>query len=155
MTSFEGTDNTAAVTARQIKQIFDNNLVHRSGDETIDGNKTFNSNIRFTRSTEGFQTVSSKNLSLTLGTHPVNDTGLQIYAQDKDDDGYNNRIGGLFTYYTKEGVCATRITAYKPDKTDIYNGVDQRFAYIFKLYAYENPVEYVRNLFNSNVDRVN
>lgn len=115
----EGTDNTAAVTARQIKQIFDNNLVHRNGDETIDGNKTFNSNIRFTRSTEGFQTVSSKNLSLTLGTHPVNDTGLQIYAQDKDDDGYNNRIGGLFTYYTKEGVCATRITAYKPDKTDM------------------------------------
>ena len=41
----EGTDNSAAVTAKQLKSR-ENNIVHKSGNETITGQKTFDLTVR-------------------------------------------------------------------------------------------------------------
>lgn len=79
----EGTDNTAAVTARQIKQIFDNNLVHKTGNETIAGQKTFTSGLDIKSSAIEKAVVPSSNTYIGVEINDKNNAEVGVvYLRD-------------------------------------------------------------------------
>lgn len=112
--SANSSDNNIATTAWV--NTTGNNVVHRSGNETIGGEKTFTSTTRAEKSSEGYYQTTIKNTAITVGTAPTSNTGYQLILNDSSGT-TNGRIGNLTIYYKTNGNCETYLSAYKPDGT--------------------------------------
>lgn len=96
----------------------DTAVVHTSGNETIDGIKTFTSSL------------TKKANSVTKGTNPSSAQYWQLSFTDKNGSGVNNRIGLVETKLDTNGDVETVMCAYKntngsADQTQIRVGYTQ------------------------------
>ena len=95
-----------------------NNVVHRSGDETIAGTKTFSGEV--VRQISGTQGIRVQHTGLVKGTAPsgsVANAGTQgqFVYQDKNGLGAANRLGGVTVDYNTNGSIVARLSAFKPE----------------------------------------
>ncbi len=79
----------------------DNNVVHKTGYETIGGEKNFTSNL------------ARVNTNFTKGTNPSTTYYNAVEFTDKNGIGNTNRVGMLETSIAANGLISTYITAYK------------------------------------------
>lgn len=99
------------------------NVVHRSGNETIDGTKVF-TNHPVVQATTEYSSIGYRvqNTQITRGTAPTtgNATGQWVF-QDKNGLDVNNRIGGMEVSYLTNGDIRTSLEAFKPEASTTQN----------------------------------
>ena len=95
----DSNDQTIATTA-WVKTKTDS-AVHKTGEETITGAKTFTSNI------------VKANTNITKGTNPSNQQYCTVEFTDKNGEGTKNRVGCLESAIKTNGDIETLIGAYK------------------------------------------
>ena len=103
----------------------DNNAVHKTGDETIAGNKTFSGNVKLTAQSGSPQSglfissdyttyaVSVQNNSITKGTAPSSNSycGIDFYGTATTN--YANRLGLLEFRYDTDKLTSASLCAFK------------------------------------------
>lgn len=94
------------------------NVVHRSGDETIDGVKTFNNTVLSYNPLNAF---NSLNKNITRGTAP---TSKQEGFLTRTGDKYNTNLAGIYYMHTIENENSLSMLVYDPTKS---SGYDQAF----------------------------
>lgn len=82
-------------------------VVHRTGDETISGSKTFTSALQTTAS------IVLKRNDVTKGTDPDSTKYWNLYLDDKNGFGDKNALGRIVTSLNSSGTVTTSIYAYK------------------------------------------
>ena len=90
----------------------DSAVVHKTGDETITGIKTFDNNL------------IRMNNNITKGTNPSSKTYNAVEFTDKNGYGSMNRVGLIETSIETSGLVSTYIASYK------YENNSTDFAYI-------------------------
>ena len=99
-----GTDNSAAITAKQLKDYSDENFVHLTGNEDINGSKTFIGTFH-------------KKGSYTVGTLP---SANQYNALNLSDSSGTD-FGSVTQEYKSDGSLSTYIGTRKQDGSSNYN----------------------------------
>ena len=100
-TATDKTPNVKQVVDKIATKSDDNSVVHKTGDETIAGNKTFTQNVVIA------------NTNITKGTNPSSKTYCSVELTDKNGIGKTNRVGMLETSIAANGLISTYITAYE------------------------------------------
>ena len=87
----EGTDNSAAITARQLKNREDN-IVHKTGDETIGGNKTFSNYVK--ASLQSWHSGADQHIEFidNVGGPDNNGKGCYIATEDGTASSWNKVV---------------------------------------------------------------
>lgn len=93
-------------------------VVHRTGDETIDGIKTFNNTVLSYNPLNAF---NSLNKNITRGTAP---TSKQEGFLTRTSDKYNTNLAGFYYTHTIENENSLSMLVYDPTKS---SGYDQAF----------------------------
>lgn len=91
-----------------------NNVVHKSGKETIDGDKTFLQNLRISISTLNYAAYRIQNNAITKGTTPISNAGGSFTVQDSSSMSAEGRLGGFETRYNSDGSIATYMQTFAP-----------------------------------------
>ena len=101
----------------------DSNAVHRTGDETIDGIKTFNDTVLSYNPLNAF---NSLNKNITRGTAPTSgQNGFLTRTSDK----YNTNLAGLYYRHTIENKNQLSMLVYDPTKSSGYDQAYLRLGY--------------------------
>lgn len=102
-----------------------NNVVHKTGDETIAGNKTFSGNVKLTAQPGSPQSglfissdyttyaVSVQNNSITKGTAPSSNSYCSIDFYGTATTNYTNRLGLLEFRYETNKLTSASLCAFK------------------------------------------
>lgn len=93
-----------------VSNINDSNLVHISGTETITGAKTFANNLNLSATANGYRHIYSNNTSITKGTTPSTNTGMDYVFRDSA----NSNIAAFASWYNTNGNIYTALYAYTP-----------------------------------------
>lgn len=96
------------------------NVVHRSGNETIDGAKTFNESPNFKKyiysaTTEVNSGITAQKTDVTKGTAPADNYNNRVILQSKDGTTVNQRLASLDLVYNTENVTSAVLSAFKPE----------------------------------------
>lgn len=83
------------------------NIVHRTGDETISGSKTFVNTLQTTTS------IVFKRTTVTKGTNPESTQFWQLFFADKNGSGDANSLGKIQTSVDSNGLVQTSMYALK------------------------------------------
>ena len=112
-----GTDTTHAITpaAAKAARDADANIVHRTGNETIAGTKTFNSNVTIE---SGSPRLNLDQTDITQGTAPTTAQSNAISFRDSQ----NNTMGYMVHEYLTDGENRLRFAAYKPEQGSTAHG---------------------------------
>ena len=109
---------TSAVQTQINGKAADSSVVHKTGDETVAGVKTFTGNIVVDKSNPR---LFLQNADIAKGTSPAENAKFTTIAFT-DSEGYSveNRVGFLESYIDTNGTACTQIAAYKneADSTD-------------------------------------
>ncbi len=85
-----------------------NNVVHKTGDETISGTKTFNDSTTLKHS------LQLQSTEIAKGTNPSS-TKYQILAfYDKNGTVQENKTGQIYTTYTQSGMLSISMDVFQP-----------------------------------------
>lgn len=108
------TDSTIAASIGWVNNpSLSSNVVHKTSDETIGGQKTFLSGIKTTTSGLNFSAVVS---SLTKGTAPSASIQTVLGLYDKDgNSSWLNTLGRVSLTYNTNGDVVSSLTAFKPE----------------------------------------
>lgn len=97
----------------------DNEVVHLTGTETINGNKTFVDNLVKQSNSLEYKGIYIQNTQITKGTAPNTNVGGQFVFQDKDGLSLVDRIGGVEVTYDSSGNIKTQLIACQPSATSV------------------------------------
>jgi hypothetical protein len=102
------TDSTIAASIGWVNNpSLSSNVVHRTGDETIAGSKTFVSTLQTTTN------MVFKRTTVTKGTNPESTTYWQFFLADKNGGSDANSLGKIQTSVDSNGLVQTSMVAYK------------------------------------------
>lgn len=95
-------------------------VVHKSGNETIDGAKTFNDSPNFkkyilSQTTEVNSGITAQKTDVTKGTAPADNYNNRVILQSKDGTTVNQRLASLDLVYNTENVTSAVLSAFKPE----------------------------------------
>lgn len=126
-----GTSDTVVPSQKAVKTYVDNKdsqNVHKTGTETITGNKTFTSN------------VVRANTNITKGTNPSSKTWCTVAFTDKNGEGTKNRVGLLESAINTNGDIETLMGAYKyeNDSTNMEK-ISITYSKTGNIYTYAPP----------------
>lgn len=112
-----GTDTTRAMTPATTKAAMDAdaNIVHRTGNETIAGSKTFSGNVTIEN---GSPRLNLDQTDITQGTAPATAQSNAISFRDSQ----NNTMGYMVHEYLTDGENRLRFAAYKPEQGSTAHG---------------------------------
>lgn len=112
--SLSDTSNWKKVMDSDDLYAFDNNVVHLTGDETINGTKTFSGNLIKQINSLNYNGFRIQNTQITKGTAPNSSTGGQFVFQDSTDVANIGRLGGIETVYESDGDIISRLMSFQP-----------------------------------------
>ena len=95
-----------------------NGIVHKTGDETISGGKTFTGGL-YVLSASPY--VLEKMNGITKGTAPSSNHFSGVLIFDNNGTATANRLGAIGTYYLTTGGTSTRLYAYNPTLSSTAN----------------------------------
>lgn len=102
------TDSTIAASIGWVNNpSLSSNIVHRTGDETVNGSKTFVSTLQITTN------PVYKRSDITKGTNPESTRSWQLFYTDKNGTGDANTLGKIATYIESSGLVSTSMYAFK------------------------------------------
>ena len=109
-----GTDAKRAITPKVLDAVIKSHaeVVHRSGTETITGNKTFTGNLVLSN-VSPFVHVSQTDI--VKGEQPASSQYMGIAFVDSTGQATANRLGVIETKYLADGSVCLSICAYKPE----------------------------------------
>lgn len=109
------------------------NCVMTYGNQNVAGNKTFTDSIVAKHDDGNNFGYRIQTKLVKRGTKPSDTIELQFVAQGNDGLSVNQRLGGMYVYYNKNGNIYTDLIAYKPE---IYNSTNNpnKNAYIRIVY---------------------
>ena len=109
-----GTDAKRAITPKTLDAVIKSHaeVVHRSGTETITGNKTFTGNLVLSNVSPFFH-VSQ--IDIVKGEQPASSQYMGIAFVDSTGQATANRLGVIETKYLADGSVCLSICAYKPE----------------------------------------
>ena len=100
------------------KKANDNEVVHITNAETIDGVKTFTDSVVISNSHDKISALGFRNNRVILGTTPVENSNSTIYFLDSDRTVANsaNSIGMVRGIYNSDGTTSVNLIAHEPIK---------------------------------------
>ena len=109
-----GTDTKRAITPKTLDAVIKthSDVVHRSGAETIAGNKTFTGSFVISKDSP-FILVSQNDV--VKGTKPPTSQYMGLAFVDSEGHGTTNRLGIVETKYMADGGICLSLSAYKPE----------------------------------------
>lgn len=109
------TDSTIAASIGWVNNpSLSSNVLHKTGDETIGGHKTFTGGARFQSTTVTPWSIVKTNL--TKGTAPSSNVETRMMVYDSNgDSSYLNLIAGVWTEYNSNGNITASLRACKPE----------------------------------------
>ena len=109
-----GTDTKRAITPKTLDAVIKthSDVVHRSGAETIAGNKTFTGSFVISKDSP-FILVSQNDV--VKGTKPPTSQYMGLAFVDSEGQGTVNRLGLVETKYMADGGICLSLSAYKPE----------------------------------------
>ena len=96
----------------------DTTVVHKTGNESIDGIKTFTNSLIIDNKENKISALGFRNNNVILGTPPNEDSSSTIYFLDNDPTSANsnNAIGVIRGVYTSDGSTEISLNAHEPIK---------------------------------------
>lgn len=111
-----GISSSDVTTALGYTPADDDNVVKTSGDQTIDGAKTFINNITRKSTSQSAQlAVVHQYSSVTKGTNPISELDSRWRLVDKDGLGNANSLAGISLHYNTNGSTTSELIVFKAE----------------------------------------
>ena len=116
----DSVDLSDLVTKEELAE-FDSDVVHKTGDETVAGLKTYTSNLY---SKKAAPMVVLQNTGITKGTTPSSNQTATILVSDATGTNSASSLLRIISYYTTAGDNMCRIAVYQPAAGTTWKGLD-------------------------------
>lgn len=113
--------NIGSADVTDILADFDANVVHKTGNETIDGLKTHTGNLYAKKASP---MVVLQNTGVTKGTNPSSNQTATILVSDSTGTNSAASLLRIMSYYTTAGDNVCRLAVYQPAAGTAWKGLD-------------------------------